>query len=277
MNKHKLSLEELQEKLYELIYLFDDYCKANNLKYFLVGGTLLGAVRHKGIIPWDDDIDVGMERSEYNRFIQLQRTKPMDCVEVHCHELETGYYYPQIKISLKNTYVDHYYFYIKGNTLGLHMDVFPYDGCPGNKQEAIMYQQRLHNKINDETWGLIHTKEYFRLLKFKQKLQRIPYFLLEKVCPGYVERRIKSMLELPKKYSARACNYCACVGNGIYGAGEVFPSTQLSDFSIKRFGTRDLPVLSGWQDYLSGIYGDYMTPPPPEKRVAHFDSSWVLE
>lgn len=277
MNKRELSLVELQEKLYDLIYLFDDYCKANNLKYFLVGGTLLGAVRHKGIIPWDDDIDVGMERSEYNRFIQLQRTNPMECVEVHCHELETGYYYPQIKISLKNTVVDHYYFYIKGHKLGLHMDVFPYDGCPGNKQEAILYQERIHHRINDETWSLIQTKEYFKLLKFCQKLQWIPVFLLEKICPGYVERQIKALLELPKRYNTKDCNYCACVGNGIYGPGEVLLTTQLSDFSSKRFGTRDLPILSGWQDYLAGIYGDYMTPPPPEKRIAHFDSSWFLE
>ena len=69
MKLKALSLEEHQQILYDMLYMFDDFCREHGLSYFLVGGSLLGAVRHQGIIPWDDDVDNGMERTQFERFL----------------------------------------------------------------------------------------------------------------------------------------------------------------------------------------------------------------
>lgn len=277
MKKRELTLQQHQQKLYELLYAFDDYCREHGLKYFLSGGTMLGAARHQGIIPWDDDIDVGMSRSEYDRFIALQREHPMPGVDVHCHELEEGYYYPQIKLALKGTLLDHHYFYIKGNAIGIHMDIFPYDGCPGTLEEAIEYQRQMHLLIKQTTWSLILTQVQYGCLPLRQKVKYLPRYVFYRLFPSALSSRIKELIDLPKKYAISECNYCACIGNGIYGSGEVVPVESIRDLRSLRFGERDLPVMRDWKDYLSGIYGDYMTPLPPEKRDTHFETSWIIE
>ena len=93
----KLSL--LQQKLLDILKWFHLFCEENNLKYYAIGGTMLGVVRHKGFIPWDDDIDVGMPREDYNKFIELTKNKQFDKYVVESiYDNNKDFFYPMVKI-----------------------------------------------------------------------------------------------------------------------------------------------------------------------------------
>ena len=159
MKLRKLNLEEHQKVLYEILYTVDDFCKEYKIRYCLAYGTLLGAVRHHGIIPWDDDIDIFMEREEYNRFEELVMKHPIKGYTLNSIHTTKGYYYPFIKFSKNGTYVKEPFNYVP--PIGINIDVFPLDGCPSQKiDDAREYSWRLRNEV----WDSLH---YWTDLKWK--------------------------------------------------------------------------------------------------------------
>ena len=133
--KRQLSADEIKQVELDILLAFKKACLENHLKFYLVGGTLLGAVRHKGFIPWDDDIDAGMPRPAYNKLIRLEREKKIlpDHLKLICHENGT-FQYPFIKIVDTRTTVDQKY--LEGNVAEhLWIDVFPFDGMPEDDKE----------------------------------------------------------------------------------------------------------------------------------------------
>ena len=106
-NGKKVTTKMLQEKLLEALKEVDRICEKNNIDYFLADGTCLGAVRHKGFIPWDDDVDIAMSRSEYKKFIKALEKDLSDKYVYHCYEKNKKYTvtWPAMKIRMKNTYI----------------------------------------------------------------------------------------------------------------------------------------------------------------------------
>ncbi len=146
----KITVRDVQLVLLDMLKDIDKVCKKHDIPYFLNGGSALGAVRHQGFIPWDDDVDIAMMYEDYKKFIKVIRKELSDEYVCHCYEYNKAYnvLIPAMKIRKKGTYVK------EANTLlankikdsdGLFIDVFVYDYCTKNKLADLPF--RLLNQI----------------------------------------------------------------------------------------------------------------------------------
>ena len=261
MKKIKLSLGEHQKIIYELLYAIDDFCSRYNIRYFLGYGTLLGAIRHHGIIPWDDDADIMMEREEYERFQELIIKNPPEGFEAYSINTTAGYYYPFIKFGKKKTLLIEPFSYVPSKGIGINIDIFPIDGCPGNdRKQACEYARNFFPR-------------YFNLLnkrfinKYKSRRQLVyHYFHLSYHVPFIQKRFFKRLYKDAAHYSCKETYYYSCISWSFSGDKNVH-ACHLIDTIIKvPFGDRTLPIPSGYDEILREEYGDYMTPPPEGKR-----------
>ncbi len=256
---------EQKKILLELLKEFDSFCQKNNIRYYLIGGTLLGAVRHSGFIPWDDDVDVCMFREDYDRF--LAEYKPSgEKYTLKSLELDKKYLYPFAKL------VDNETILIESkndkNGLGVYLDIFPIDNCPGNKIEDAY---KNIDKINIFRW-----LRNFKIIEFSKKrslLKNIVLALGKIICFPISRRRIAELIA--KKASANKNIKCQFVGelvNTAYGYGEVYDRCHFGEGSKLSFEGYEFMVPIDYDYILTSMYGDYMKLPPIEKRVSNHNS-----
>lgn len=249
--------------------MIDDFCQAHDIPYFLVGGSLLGAVRHQGIIPWDDDVDIAMTRENFNKFIALYHAEEVEGYELCDLDHTEGYLFPfakMRKILSKNSSS-------KAQKINIEIDIFVYDGCGENLQEAQSYFFKKRNKIQkfanlfllkfNKAYDCWKSKIVYIIKDFPQDLF---VFYPMWFSPQWKKSYISKLNSQCARYSVSEKKYSACIVWGIYGKGEIQLSSSFLNLDKMRFGTRELPIPSGWHAYLSGLYGDYMTPPSENKR-----------
>lgn len=274
-----LTLEQHQQVLYEILYMVDDFCKAHEIPYFLVGGTLLGAARHQAMIPWDDDVDIAMTRENYNRFVELFRAEGVDGYELYDCEHTKGYLFPFAKMTKIDSWTS------INETNRINIDIFAYDGCGDNLREAMPYFKDIRHKTHIFSLVFIYKwpfkKKYYslkeRLLysvtKYPKELFRYyPMMFFGKLRNYYLNKMFKGYI----RYSITEKKICANIMWGKYGIGELQPSSSFLILDKMQFGSRMLPVPSGWHDYLKGLYGDYMKLPPEDKRIGHLKDAPCL-
>ncbi len=259
----ELTLREIQLSELDMLIEFDGICKEKGLKYTLVGGTLLGAVRHKGFIPWDDDIDVGMPRPDYEKFKDLIKNKEIclpQNLTVTCDSGKTAQY-PFLKIVNNKISVkeEHY-----REVSGLWIDIFPIDGLPDDRKKIA--------KIYKKTKSLSRIIYFGNLKKFDKYygLKKLAVKLYHIYCKCYgLNRAVKNINKLSTRYDFNTENLCGVVAWGAYGVGEAYEKSGFEEMVNVEFEGHELPAIGCWEKYLHGIYGDYMTLPPEEKRVTH--------
>lgn len=276
-----LTLEQHQQIIYEILYMVDDFCKAHDIPYFLVGGTLLGAVRHQGIIPWDDDADIAMTRENYNRFVTLFHAEGVYGYELYDFEHTDGYLFPFAKMAKVNSFVP------TSKIKRIAIDIFVYDGCGDDKEQALTYFTKKRKKMSEfakqiifchpfsETYDCWKSKLVYFITKFpKESITFYPFILQSSWLQKIFLYRFSSELSQKRVNSSE---YSACIVWGLYGEGEVQNSSSFQILDTMDFGSRKLPVPSRWHEYLTSIYGDYKTlPPEKDRRPRHSQSSFCL-
>lgn len=268
MQKLPLTLTEHQQILYDILYMLDDFCTEHDIRYFLVGGSLLGAIRHGGIIPWDDDIDVGMERSEYERFIVLfQQNMPQGYCLLSINNTP-GYTLPFVKVAKLGTIQKEVSKNIPASGIPVNIDILPQDGCPGEtKGKALSYFKKKRRLIQGIVWWRYNEPISFKPANWRKSFRVVRYRI--RYC---TLSRVRKVYDSVRQFPARDCKYYACLVNGIYGKAEVQHSESITgDLPLIAFGERQLPVPKQWHEYLLSLYGDYMTPLASEQRKRHAD------
>lgn len=266
MNRTFLSLREIQLKELDILIAIDEFCKKNDIKYFICGGTLLGAIRHKGFIPWDDDIDISMPRPDYNKFIKIfpsiYRNKYfMKCIEKKNSVIPFARVFDKnVKLMSERS---------KGFDDNLWMDIFPIDGLPEKKYliEKIYKKSNLYMKLL-----FLYYDKYVPAIKKRYTI--LKYCLMPIIKIFGAKIILKKILELPLEYEK--CNYVGVIFGG-YNEGEKLNKNECEKFVLVEFEKLYFPAYCCWDSYLSGIYGDYMKLPPKEQRRNHFFKAYVEE
>lgn len=280
MKLRPLSLQEHQEILYDLLYTLDDFCKENNIRYFLGYGTLLGAVRHKGIIPWDDDADIMMEREEYERFQRLIISNPPEGYKAYSILNTSSYYYPFIKFGKESTLLIEPFKYVPQKGIGINIDVFPIDGCEGKtREEAQKYASRFFPVYFSMLNKRFSAKKWSDLSSLKERLHYIAHFVLhfEEKIPFLQKTFFLRLYKKAAKLSVKDANYYSCISWSFNGYKNVHSTSYLTHIIRVPFGSRNLPIPSDYDKILREEYGDYMIPPIDKKSTHQHGDTFIIE
>lgn len=259
----KLSL--LQQKLLDILKWFHLFCEENNLKYYAIGGTMLGVVRHKGFIPWDDDIDVGMPREDYNKFIELTKNKQFDKYVVESiYDNNKDFFYPMVKIyDTTTTLIENTRYKIKR---GLYIDVFPLDGVANTEKETEIFLSNIYRKLNfllARTTGVRKGRKFYK--NFFVILSRlIPNLFVDEI------KLLKKINVICSKNSFYETKYSGCI-MGAYRYKEIMLQQVFGSPRKYKFENLEIYGVEKYNEYLTNLYGNYMQLPPLEKRVSHHD------
>lgn len=244
-------LRECQLKQLGILKEIDRICRRHGIDYWLDGGTLLGAVRHGGFIPWDDDIDIAMDREALARFEQIAPTElpPGMFLQTPRTDPNNG---PIIKVrDLNSLYIEHGDDFETGYVKGIYVDMFPFMKHP---DVPCPWIKRLHVGLS-KSYSILHRKHYYSLRSFAEFFWFGAKYLL---------------------YSSLWRLLCACRPSKHYanipiinGYGITHLRTTVLPLSSIRFENADFPSPHDADRYLKDIYGDYMQMPPEEKRKAH--------
>lgn len=258
----KMQLTEL-----DMLVEFDRVCREHNINYVLFGGSLLGAVRHKGYIPWDDDADIGMLREDYNLFKRFSQEMNPDICYFQDHDTDNEYRWGYGKLRRTNSiYVRVGQEHLKCNT-GIFVDVFPMDDIPKRVVGQII-QDKICYCMRKILWSEVAKKNTNGLAKaWFTVLSLIPVSLPFKVYDRFAR---KSKNTSPNRvrclsFPATGTLYKKNPLNIRYGMPKIwFTERKEYEFEGKMFFSSD-----DFDEVLSYIYGDYMKLPPEDKREQH--------
>lgn len=264
----ELSSEGIKENIFNILICFSEYCDRHGIRYFLCGGTLLGAVRHKGFIPWDDDIDVMLPRPDFDRFHELIKTEPLSeyykVIGLNAGETYT----PFSKIIDTRTEIEIRY---ANNDRNLWIDLFPMDGVPDDEEECAQYLKKAYNI------KMSYTRSNAKIGDGKSRLRavlKIPMLLVMKMFGiayfGKKADKFARQLDFDK------CDFVAGVAWSL-GPQERMEKAKYLPSTDLEFNGRMFHAPYGWDHYLSNLYGDYMTLPPEDQRTGHEYKAYIRD
>ena len=260
----RLNNDELKSVLLSILSYFDSFCAGRGIQYSLAYGTLLGAVRHKGFIPWDDDIDVLMTREEFER-LRACASEMDGRYRLVCVPDAEDYTLPLAKLTDCETVI------VQPTrsdtmTLGVNIDLFVLDDLPDGRLRRALFFLRLY--LLQKLW------EYAEYAPRRKKgLKR----LLALALRGKARRYALRLEKTAQKFSGRPVRDCGAVNFSVYKRSSgAFPKDRLRSYTTLSFEGREFSAFACWDEMLRRQYGDYMQLPPPEKRVAHhsFEPYW---
>lgn len=251
---HRVELDILRELI--------RVCELLHIPYFAVYGTAIGAIRHQGFIPWDDDIDIGMLRKDFTIFMEKAPELLAEGFTLQYRKTDPNYFILHAKLRKDNTtFLEQGYEKVTGHQ-GIFVDIFPFDYLPESKLARRYFC--LKRKIYQNLLSLDYEQNYWKLPGWKNKIRAIIKAISKRIFPDKmtIAKRFDALLEsLPEsryicEQEVRRCFYLTDWFKGIKKV---------------KFENIDINIMEGYHDYLTTFYGDYMTPPPVEQQVPrHF-------
>lgn len=262
----ELTVEDIQKRGLEMLSFFDKYASEHNIKYFLSGGTLLGAVRHQGFIPWDDDIDLMLPRDDYERLIEdfeeTEEYKILSCDKMADYEYD---YARIIDKSTKLEWKDY-----KTSQMGVFVDLFPIDGFP--RSRALSNLHSIHVFFIKNLWASAMVPGEWNKSRVAGVRNLIRIFTAK---PNNYCNHIN---RIAKMYDYNKCDYAGVAITTHYLFKERNRRAIYDEVVRLNFEKLLLPAPKQYNEYLEQLYGDYMKLPPEEKRISeHEFIAWELD
>lgn len=251
MDHKEISLEEMKKVEIGVLMHIDSFCKEHKLQYAIGYGTLIGAVRHQGFIPWDDDIDIMMPRPDYDMFIEIYSDSlfPLLCME------HGNYYRTYAKVYDSRTIITN----TKNKEMGVFVDVIPIDGLPQKEEDARLFLKKMVRK-RKFLYNLIDHSIFNRRKSF---LKTVYFTIVGTFIP--VDRAIARFLRLSKKHDFNSTNY---VAGFAVGPDKWLLKREYVDGVIDlTFEGIKVKAPQRYDLCLRALYGDYMQLPPEEERI----------
>lgn len=256
-------LKRLQETQIEILEEIVRICDKYNLQYFLNYGTLIGAIRHQGFIPWDDDLDIGMIRDDYEKFLQVAKHELREKFYLQTTESDPDYWQAFAKIRKNGTlFEEPSVSSMSDNThKGIFVDIFPLDYVKKNKGLFVHIQSILVRAIRETMYyksGVFLSK---KKLRYKNLDVLFEHFSMRTLC------RMQSRIECIQ--NQKKSRYLADFNSIEHYLSAIYPINDFLPTRDWKFAGRIFKIPNNYDTYLRSIYGDYMKMPKEEERVNH--------
>jgi lipopolysaccharide cholinephosphotransferase len=255
-----VTLEKLHKTELEILDEFVRMCNKHNLTYFLVGGTLLGAVRHKGFIPWDDDIDIGMPRDDYELFIKISKHELNKKYYLQSYRTYKYYWLNFAKIRKNNTCFieDTERPHLESDHRGIFIDIFPYDNI-----FCFEIIQKIQGILIQKILNIFHVKRYK-----KDNMKNI-YINLKKRIYDLIPYKLLHLLQNTIMKLGAKNHYFISWGGRYEYKKEIFNKNIFFPLVKIEFEKKYYNAPNNSNFYLTQLYGNYIQLPPPEERKGH--------
>lgn len=267
MGKKAISIAETQKVSLNILKVITKICDKLSLRYFLIYGTLIGAVRHQGYIPWDDDTDIMIPRPDYDKLLAYLALHESELRPLAVFNRQTCAQYPYMISRISDSRYHIVMENEKDYGLGIFIDIYPYDGLGNSFQEALKYglkgdrmssfcyqATRNHYAVETTTSGL-------------RKVLKLPMFLVAKLIgKNFFQNRLAN---LARKKGYDQSEYVGCVIWLSSGQKDIFKRSWFDDFSLVKFEDTEFRIPANYKEILEQVYGDYMKLPPKSERIGH--------
>ena len=262
-NQDEETLNHIKEIEYMILKDFIEICDNNDIEYYLIYGTQIGAIRHHGFIPWDDDIDVILFRKDYEKFLKVMEENPSDKYTIFDSRYDDEYFFQFGRMSLNGTYWAEYWDKQVSFKLGIHIDLFILDNLPDNNLKRKLHIQRCYYLARLYSISVLRFDNYSKVLNVILNLTHSLFNVL-RLSPKYFQKKLYKLFTKYENSSSGKYVTDLTLMEKVTFKREDYKPPKKAQFE-------DIVANIPNDDYntLTPIYGDYMQLPPEEDRVAH--------
>lgn len=260
-NQRDVPLEKVHEELLVLLLSLDKICRESSIRYYITAGTLLGAVREGGFIPWDDDCDIVMPRRDFRRFVKIMRKVHSEIYYFQDRKSERKYPFAFAKMRSRRVAARERGEVWKELGDGCYVDIFPLDRCPENPRRAKRFF-----KLTELLTSVILSKSGGKC-GYAKRGARLVFSILS-LFPLFALHFLRAAVRI--YYSATSSGGRLATVYGSYGyPRETYRAEWFSRTTTLSFEGDKFPAPIGYRELLTNMYGDYMTPPSEENQRTH--------
>ena len=253
----------------EIVKAVVELCDKHGWAYYMLGGTMLGAIRHGGFIPWDDDIDLGMPRDDYEQFLEIAPKELPEHLRVINYRNDPNYQYYITRVQDTDTKVEEERIGNDSRYTHASIDIFPIDGTPNNALLRKIYFFRVlyHRALMSMCY-----KDSIDRKRKRSKKEKILLFIMEHLPVDKLTTPYKQKCKIDKLLRKQKVAGSKYIGNimGAYRTREIIPAEYYGKGAMYTFEDTELRGLEQYENYLTHTYGDYMKLPPEDQRKTHF-------